>query len=102
MAIAEIFFIKLIIIKIMIKKLHKKKQELQKIVLGLLIMYFCIYVICESIVIYGLILISLSHNSIDFYIFLILGLLSFGIYFPRYGQWEKWIKFLESQKLSAA
>lgn len=47
---------------------------------------------CESVAIYGLILFFIAGNSIDFYILMILSLIYFAVYFPRYSQWEEWSK----------
>ncbi|MEK6692134.1 MAG: type ISP restriction/modification enzyme [Nitrospirota bacterium] len=52
-----------------------------------------IYAICESVAIYGLVLFLLAGSSLDFYAFMVLSLIYFAIYFPRYNQWEEWINF---------
>jgi F0F1-type ATP synthase membrane subunit c/vacuolar-type H+-ATPase subunit K len=49
------------------------------------------YALCESVAIYGLVLFFIQGNSGDFYLFLILSLLCFSIYFPRYGTWAEWL-----------
>ena len=50
------------------------------------------FALCESVAIYGLILFVLQGNTLDFYLFLLLSLVYFGIYFPRYGTWEEWMQ----------
>ena len=50
------------------------------------------YALCESVAIYGLILFLAAGSSLDFYTFMILSLSFFGVYFPRYGHWKKWVK----------
>ena len=53
------------------------------------------YALCECIVIYGLLLFFLSMESINFYIFFVLGLVALAIYFPRPNQWVERVKLLE-------
>jgi F0F1-type ATP synthase membrane subunit c/vacuolar-type H+-ATPase subunit K len=50
------------------------------------------YALCESIAIYGLILFLIGGRRFDFYSLMILSLIFFAIYFPRYAQWEEWLK----------
>ncbi|MBI5182493.1 MAG: hypothetical protein HZA06_06245 [Nitrospirae bacterium] len=50
------------------------------------------YALCESVAIYGLVLFFMALNSNDFYIFMIISLIYFAVYFPRYSQWEEWSK----------
>jgi F0F1-type ATP synthase membrane subunit c/vacuolar-type H+-ATPase subunit K len=50
------------------------------------------YALCESVAIYGLILFLAAGSSLDFYTFMILSLSFFGVYFPRYSHWQKWVK----------
>ena len=83
-----IYFIR----RIIVKKLQKGDLRREEIVGRFLILSLIIYALSESIAIYGLILFFLAGNSLNFYIFLILCLVCLGIYFPRYGQWEKWAK----------
>jgi len=54
-----------------------------------------IYALCESVAIYGLILFLIGGSRFDFYTFLILSLIYFVIYFPRYTQWEEWLKTVD-------
>jgi len=76
--------------KRIVKKLQEGDLKKEEIVNRLLILSCIIYALCESIAIFGLILFLLAGNSLNFYIFLILCFVCFGIYFPRYGQWKKW------------
>ena len=48
--------------------------------------------LCEVPVILGLVLFFLSGNAKDFYVLLIVSFLLFVMYFPRYTNWEEWIK----------
>jgi hypothetical protein len=48
--------------------------------------------LCEVPVILGLVLFFISGSAQDFYILLILSFLLFVLYFPRYTNWEEWIK----------
>jgi F0F1-type ATP synthase membrane subunit c/vacuolar-type H+-ATPase subunit K len=50
------------------------------------------YALCESVAIYGLILFLIGGRRFDFYSLMILSLIFFAIYFPRYAQWEEWLK----------
>jgi len=47
------------------------------------------YALCESVAIYGLILFLIGGKRLDFYTFLILSLIYFAVYFPRYNRWEE-------------
>lgn len=49
------------------------------------------FALCESVAIYGLVLFLIQGNSGDFYLFMVLSLLYFSIYFPKYGTWEEWL-----------
>lgn len=49
------------------------------------------YALCESVAVYGLVLFLIQGNSGDFYLFLMLSLVYFVVYFPRYNKWEEWI-----------
>jgi hypothetical protein len=46
------------------------------------------FALCEAVAIYGLVLFFIAGNSADFYIFMMLLLIYFAVYFPRYSQWE--------------
>lgn len=83
-----IYFIR----RIIVTKLQEGDLQREEIVGRFLILSLIIYALCESIAIYGLILFLIAGNSLNFYTFLILCLVCLGIYFPRYGQWEKWAK----------
>jgi len=48
--------------------------------------------LCEVPVILGLVLFFISGSVQDFYILLILSFVLFVLYFPRYINWEEWIK----------
>jgi F0F1-type ATP synthase membrane subunit c/vacuolar-type H+-ATPase subunit K len=58
----------------------------------LLSMTILTYALCESVAIYGLILFLIGGRRFDFYSLVILSLIFFAIYFPRYAQWEEWLK----------
>ena len=78
--------------KLAVKNLQEGDLKKEEIVGRLLYLSLIIYGLSESIAIYGLVLFLMAGNSLNFYIFLILCLVCLGIYFPRYGQWEKWAK----------
>jgi hypothetical protein len=48
--------------------------------------------LCEVPVILGWVLFFLSGNVRDFYILLFISLVLFVLYFPRFSNWEEWIK----------
>ena len=54
------------------------------------------YALCESVGLLGLILFLLGGSSFDFYSFMVLSLIFYGIHFPRFNRWENWTK--ESEK----
>jgi F0F1-type ATP synthase membrane subunit c/vacuolar-type H+-ATPase subunit K len=58
----------------------------------LLSMTIFTYALCESVAIYGLILFLIGGRRFDFYSLMILSLIFFAIYFPRYAQWEEWLQ----------
>lgn len=48
-----------------------------------------IFALCETVSIYGLILFFMSGNSMDFYIFMLISLLYFYLFYPKYADWER-------------
>jgi hypothetical protein len=100
LAIAE-FPLIMVLRKFMIRGLQKLNGSTKAIVGHLLTISVVTNALCEAIVLYGLIVFLITKNSSDFYIFLILGLISSAIYFPRYGQWEEWAKRIEAKEISA-
>lgn len=50
------------------------------------------YALCESTAIYGFALFLLNGSHTDFYAFFIISIICFGRYFPRYSQWEEYVK----------
>ena len=50
------------------------------------------YLLFESIAVFGLILFLIAGKTTDFYLFMFLSLTFFILDFPRYSQWEEWIK----------
>lgn len=49
----------------------------------------------EAVAIYGLVIFLINGSSIDFYFFLTLSFIFIIIHFPRYSQWEDWIKKID-------
>ncbi len=47
------------------------------------------FALCEAVGLYGLILFLLTKNSTDFFIFMLISLLYFYLFYPKYGDWEK-------------
>ncbi len=56
--------------------------------------------LCESVAIYGLVLFFVSQQTADFYTLMAISLLYFIYYFPKYQQWEGWVKEYPMEKLS--
>jgi F0F1-type ATP synthase membrane subunit c/vacuolar-type H+-ATPase subunit K len=50
------------------------------------------FALAESIAVYGLVLFLLNGKSTDFFVFLGLSLLAFIMFFPKYHQWEQWMR----------
>jgi F0F1-type ATP synthase membrane subunit c/vacuolar-type H+-ATPase subunit K len=49
------------------------------------------YVMCESVAIFGFVLFLIGRNSFDFYLFVVLSIIFYFVYFPRYRQWMEWV-----------
>jgi F0F1-type ATP synthase membrane subunit c/vacuolar-type H+-ATPase subunit K len=65
-----------------------EKDLVQKLVSASVV----IFALAESIAIFGLVLFFLTNRATDFYMFLAISLISFTLFFPRYLQWEEWMK----------
>lgn len=50
------------------------------------------FALSESIALYGLVLFLLTGNDTDLYLFLLAACFSFSYHFPRYRQWEEWVR----------
>ncbi|MCL5879070.1 MAG: hypothetical protein M1428_04660 [Deltaproteobacteria bacterium] len=50
------------------------------------------YALCETVVVYGFILFYLSGVTIDFYLFMVISLVFFGLFRPQYSQWQEWME----------
>ena len=48
--------------------------------------------LCETPAILGLVLYFLGRTATDAYLFLIISLLCFATYFPKFSQWEEWYR----------
>ncbi len=60
-----------------------------------------IFAFCEAVSIYGLVLFLLSGNSTDFFIFMLISLLYFYLFYPKYADWERLWKQASSSKSAA-
>lgn len=56
------------------------------------------HALCETVAVYGLVLFLLTQNPFDFYLFLLISLIYFLFYFPRYDQWIKAVGKSETQE----
>jgi len=65
-------------------------SSVQRLFLTSIISYACF----EAIAIMGLVLFLLGGRSVDFYTFLALSLIYFVLDFPKYNQWEEYVKNL--------
>jgi F0F1-type ATP synthase membrane subunit c/vacuolar-type H+-ATPase subunit K len=50
------------------------------------------FVLCETVAICGLVLFLIQGDTTDFYLFLMISLVYFTIYFPKYNKWEEWVR----------
>lgn len=96
-AIAEFFLIKFMRNRLLSKKrppsgASTPKGSFSPGASKLMSVTILIYALCESVAILGLVLFLIAGSSRDFYIFLIIALFFYGIYFPRYRQWEEWVR----------
>jgi hypothetical protein len=48
-----------------------------------------IFALCESVSILGLVLFFLTGNANDFFIFMVISLLYFYLFYPKYADWER-------------
>ncbi len=57
------------------------------------------FALCEAVSIYGLVLFFLTGNATDFFIFMVISLLYFYLFYPKYADWERlWIQGLSPKK----
>ena len=56
--------------------------------------------LCELPALFGLVLFLGSGNSRDFYLLLIISVLLFFAFFPRYGFWSNWSRVVDKTALS--
>jgi F0F1-type ATP synthase membrane subunit c/vacuolar-type H+-ATPase subunit K len=47
------------------------------------------FALCETVAVFGLVLFLLSGNSTDFFLFMVISLLYFYLFYPKYAEWEK-------------
>jgi len=83
--------------KLFIKRIFKPGLSRNKIIDNLITGSFITYALCEVIAVYGFLLFLIAGSSFDFYLFLVPCLVFLGIYFPRYSEWEGWIKQVEER-----
>ena len=50
------------------------------------------FALCEAVGVFGFVLFLVTGSAVDFYFFLVLSLLLFGIHFPRWDQWQEWAR----------
>jgi hypothetical protein len=50
------------------------------------------FALCESVAVLGLVLFLLGGQTMDFYIFMMISLGFFYLHFPKYEQWERWVR----------
>jgi len=96
LALIEFFLIRMIRGRV----LSRKQDQTTKLQRGsfstkvtkLLITSIITYAFCESIAVYGLVLFFVTKRPFDFYLFMGISLIYFAAYFPRYAQWEEWVR----------
>ena len=64
------------------------RPEIQR----LFITSIVIFALCEIAAVFGLVLFWLGRRATDFYLFLIISLVYFAVFFPRYSAWEEWMQ----------
>ncbi|MEE8114707.1 MAG: hypothetical protein V3T23_10170 [Nitrososphaerales archaeon] len=94
LAIAELFLIR-VLRNHMYKRARKERPTGKKLIQHLVSTSGMSDAICDSVAIYGLLLFLFSGHSLDYYIFMVPSLIFLGIYFPRYSEWEEWIKKID-------
>ena len=52
--------------------------------------------LCETVAITALSLFFLTRNPLDFYPLMVLSLVLFAYFFPRYNQWKEWVEKVEA------
>jgi len=50
------------------------------------------FALCEAVGVFGFVLFLVTGSAVDFYFFLVLSLLLFGVHFPRWDQWQEWAR----------
>lgn len=50
------------------------------------------FALCEVVGLWGFVLFVVAGSLVDFYFFLVLSLLLFGLHFPRWDQWQEWAR----------
>jgi hypothetical protein len=62
----------------------------------LLICSLATNLLCETVAIAALSLFFLTRNPLDFYPLMVLSLVLFAYFFPRYNQWKEWVEKVEA------
>ena len=96
-AVLEYFFIRFFRSKVLSRKtlltwMTTAARPFSPPVQQLLTLSVVTYAIGETMVIYGFVLFMLSGVTMNFYIFLVIALVFFALYLPRYSQWEEWME----------
>lgn len=96
-ALSEFFFITVLRKVILSGKLLSESSEGQKPLYSpdaqkLMRSSIITLALCESVAIYGLILFIMNGSVLDFLGLFVLSLIYFSVFFPRYSQWQDWIK----------
>ena len=91
------FIINFINQKLLIKKSADTQESLlQKLALTNIISLAC----CELPALFGFVLFLGSDNPRDFYLLLIISVLLFYVFFPRYSFWSNWSRVVDTSGLS--
>ena len=77
----------------MSRKGKASPQKVQKLLNAAIVSY----AFCEAPALYGLVLFFIGKEKFDFYLLSAISIISFAIYFPRYHQWEEWMKTANGQ-----
>ena len=95
LALIEFLLIRIIRDQLLSRKSNQttklQKGSFSSMVMKLLTTSIITYAFCESVALFGLVLFFITKRPFEFYLFMVISLVYFVVYFPRYAQWEEWM-----------